>query len=177
MIKKILLGIAAIIAVFAVYVALQPADFRFERSVTVAAPAPVVFDNVNNLKKWDHWSPWAKLDPDAKVQFAGPEAGEGAAFMWSGNDKIGEGKMTVVESKPAEKVGIRLDFVKPFEATGKSEFYFKPSGNQTQVTWAFSGENNFITRAICIIVNMQGQMESTMDKGLASMKQVAEAAK
>lgn len=177
MIKKILLGIVAVIALFAAYVALLAPDVYFERTVTVAAPAPAVFQQVNNLRKWDDWSPWAKLDPNSKAEFAGPEAGAGATMMWSGNDKVGEGKMTVVESRPTEKITIRVDFMKPFEGTGKSEFYFKPAGNQTQVIWGMSGESGFIARAMCLILNMRKEMETTMDKGLASMKQVAEAGK
>lgn len=177
MIKKILLGIVAAIALFAAYVALFAPDVYFERTVTIAAPAPAVFEQVNDLRKWEAWSPWAKLDPNSKAEFSGPPAGEGTAMRWSGNDKVGEGKMTVVESKPAEKISIRVDFVKPYEGTGKSEFFFRPAGNQTQVTWGMSGESGFIARAMCLILNMRKEMETTMDKGLASMKQVAEAGK
>lgn len=177
MIKKILIGIAAVIALFAGYVAFLAPDVYFERTVTVAAPAPVVFEQVNDLRKWEAWSPWAKLDPNSKSEFSGPASGVGTAMHWSGNDKVGEGKMTVVESSPAQKIGIRVDFVKPFAGTGKSEFFFKPAGNQTQVTWGMSGETGFVARAMCLILNMRKEMETTMDKGLASMKQVAEQAK
>ena len=69
MLKKILLGLIAIIAIFAGYVALQPSDFRITRSTTVAEPPAVVFDQVNDFHKWDAWSPWAKLDPNAKAIF------------------------------------------------------------------------------------------------------------
>lgn len=177
MIKKILLGIAALIAIFAAYVAFIAPEARFERTVTIAAPAPVVFEQVNDFRKWENWSPWAKLDPNSKAEFSGPPSGEGTVMRWSGNDKVGVGKMTLVQSKPAEKINIRVDFEKPFTGTSQSEFFFKPAGNQTQVTWAMHGETGFVARAICLIMNMQKEMETTMDKGLASMKQVAEQAK
>ncbi len=177
MIKKILIGIAAVIVLFAAYIALLAPDVYFERTVTIAAPAPVVFEQVNDFRKWEAWSPWAKLDPNSKAEFSGPPAGVGTAMKWSGNDKVGEGKMTLIESKPAERINIRVDFVKPFEGTSNSQFFFKPAGNQTQVTWAITGENNFIGRAMCLVFNMQKEMQETMDKGLSSMKQVAEKAK
>jgi uncharacterized protein YndB with AHSA1/START domain len=177
MIKKILFCVITIIALFAGYVALLAPDVYFERRVTIAAPAPAVFEQVNDFRKWEAWSPWAKLDPDSKAEFSGPPAGEGTVMKWSGNDKVGEGKMTLIESKPAEKISIRVDFAKPFEGTGKSEFFFKPAGNQTQVTWGMSGENSFIGRAMCVIFNMRKEMETTMDRGLASMKRVAEMGK
>lgn len=177
MIKKILLGIVAAIGLFAAYVALLAPDVYFERTVTIAAPAPAVFEQVNDFRKWEAWSPWAKLDPNSKAEFSGPPAGEGTVMQWSGNDKVGEGMMTLIESRPAEKINIRVDFRKPFEGTSQSQFTFKPAGNQTQVTWAITGESNFIGRAMCLVFNMQREMQETMDKGLASMKQVAEAAK
>lgn len=177
MIKKILLVIVAAVALFAAYVALLAPDVYFERTVTVAAPAPVVFEQVNDFHKWENWSPWAKLDPNSKAEFSGPPAGEGTVMKWSGNEKVGVGTMTLTESKPAEKISIRVDFEKPFAGTGKSEFFFKPAGNQTQVTWGMSGESTFLARAMCVIFNMRKEMETTMDKGLASMKQVAESSK
>ncbi len=177
MIRKILAGIALVVALFAAYVALLAPDVYFERTVTIAAPAPVVFEQVNDFRKWEAWSPWAKLDPNSKAEFSGPASGAGTVMKWSGNDKVGEGKMTLVESRPAEAINIRVDFVKPFEGSSNSNFTFRPDGNQTRVTWAVTGENNFIGRAMCVLMNMRKEMETTMDQGLASMKRVAEKAK
>ena len=70
-----------------------------------------MFAQVNDLQKWDDWSPWAKLDPNAKVTFSGPQSGDGASFKWDGNDKVGAGTMTITESKPNERVATRTDFV------------------------------------------------------------------
>jgi hypothetical protein len=174
MLKKILLALAAIIVLFVIVVATQPSDFRVERTATIAAPAANVFAQVNDLHKWDAWSPWAKLDPNAKISFEGPEAGQGAAMSWAGNDKVGEGKMTVVESRPDEAVKLKVDFVKPFEGTSTSEFAFRPEGDQTAVTWAMSGHHNFIGKAFCLVMNGQKMIGDDMEKGLAQLKSVAE---
>ena len=97
MFKKILLLLLALIGAFVIYVALQPDEYRVERTVTIVAPAGEVFGNVNNLRKWEAWSPWAKLDPDAKVAFEGPEAGEGATMTWDGDDNVGAGRLCCYE--------------------------------------------------------------------------------
>jgi len=76
---------------------------------------------VNDFHKWDAWSPWAKLDPDAKTTFEGPSAGEGAVFAWAGNREIGEGRMTLTQSRPAELIQIKLDFVQPMAGTSTAE--------------------------------------------------------
>jgi uncharacterized protein YndB with AHSA1/START domain len=134
--KKIIIALVILVAAFAGVVAMQPSEFSVERTATIAAPPADVFQHVDDLHKWDAWSPWAKLDPNAKVGFEGPPAGKGSVFTWSGNDTIGEGRMTVVESRPAELVKLDVDFVKPFEGSSTSQFTFKPDGNQTAVTWS-----------------------------------------
>jgi hypothetical protein len=174
MIKKILLGIVVVIAVFIVIIALQPSEYRIERSATIVAPPAVVFAQVNDFHKWEAWSPWAKLDPSAKNTYAGPTAGTGAFFSWAGNDKVGEGRMTMLESRLNDHIQIRLDFLKPFPSTATAGFDFKPDGNQTIVTWSMTGQNNFVSKAIFLFVSMDKMLGGEFEKGLANLKIVSE---
>ena len=48
MLKKFVIALAAIVAIFVIAVALQPADFRVERTTTIAAPQVDVFAKVND---------------------------------------------------------------------------------------------------------------------------------
>jgi len=176
MLKKILIAIAAIVVVFVAVVAMQPSEFRIVRSATISAPAPAVFAQVNDFHNWEAWSPWAKLDPAAKTTFEGPSAGTGAIFRWAGNDKIGEGSMTITESRPSDLIRIKLEFLKPFAAINTTEFTFKPEGNQTAVTWSMAGKNNFIAKAVCLFMNMDKAVGGQFEKGLVNMKWVVEAA-
>src|ERR1044072_3615384 len=98
MLKKILIALLALVAIFLIVVALQPSEFHVERTANMAAPPATVFDQVNDLHKWEAWSPWAKLDPNAKITFEGPPSGKGAKFHWDGNKDIGAGNMTITES-------------------------------------------------------------------------------
>lgn len=177
MLKKILIGLAVLVALFVVVVAMQPSDFRVERGATVTAPPAEVFAQVNDLRKWDAWSPWAKLDPNAKISFEGPEAGQGAAMSWAGNDKVGEGKMTIVESRPDDAVKLKVDFVKPYEGSSNSEFGFKPEGDKTEITWTMTAHHNFLEKAMCLVMNGKKMISDDMDKGLAQMKSVIEQAR
>src|SRR5262245_66074886 len=142
----ILLGLAVVIAVFLVVVAMQTAEFRVERSGTFAAPPADVFAQVNDFHNWDAWSPWAKIDPQAKNTFEGAPAGTGAIFSWDGNNKVGAGRMTMTESRPSELIRINLEFLRPFKATNTAEFTFKPDGNGTALTWAMFGKKNFMMK-------------------------------
>lgn len=177
MFKKILLLLVVLIAGFAAYVALQPAEYSVERSATMTAPAADVFAQVNDFHNWEAWSPWAKLDPKAANSFEGPAAGAGAIFKWSGDNKVGEGMMTILESKPNELIKIKLDFKKPMEGTSVTTFTFKEEGKQTQVNWKMSGENNFVGKAMCVFNNMDKMLGGYFEQGLANLKGVVEKAK
>lgn len=175
--KKLLIALgafAALVIIFVIVVAMQPSDFRISRSATMAAPAAAIFPHVNELKKWEPWSPWMKLDPNAKSTFEGPAGGKGAVMTWAGNNEVGEGKMTILESKPNELVRFQLDFYKPMPGTSEAEFTFKPEGAGTVVTWTMTGKNNFIGRAMCLIMNMDKMVGGQFEKGLASIKAVVE---
>ncbi|PYS20811.1 MAG: polyketide cyclase [Acidobacteria bacterium] len=180
MIKKILLYgvvvIVVIIAVLCVVVALQPAHYQVERSTTINAPAAVVFAQVNDFHKWQAWSPWAKMDPNMKQTYSGPSAGNGASYSWVGNNDVGEGRMTITDSKPSEAIKIRLEFLKPFAATNATDFTFISQGSQTNVKWTMSGEKNFISKAFTIFMDMDKMVGSDFEKGLTEMKKVSEAA-
>lgn len=164
MFKKFFLVLVLFVAGFLALVAMQPSDYRVERTATIAAPADKVFSRVNNLRSWEAWSPWAKLDPAAKATFEGPQEGQGAIMKWQGNEKVGEGAMTLVESEPGQRVGVKVDFVKPFEGTSRSDFSFKPDGQGTAVTWAMSGQHNFIGKAMCLVMNGQKMLGDEIDK-------------
>lgn len=176
MLKKILIGLALLLIALGVVVALQPSDYRVERSTTIAAQPADIFPNINDFRKWEAWSPWAKLDPNAKVTFEGPEQGAGAVMTWSGNDKVGEGKQTILDSKPDDLIRTKVEFVKPFVGSTNAEFAFKPDGGATQVTWAMYGHRGFMDKAMCLVLNGTKMMSDDMDKGLANLKSVVQAA-
>jgi Polyketide cyclase / dehydrase and lipid transport len=176
MLMPILIAIAAIMVVLIIIVATRPADFRITRTATMPAPPAVVFTQENDFHKWEAWSPWAKLDPACKYSYEGPAAGTGAIFTWSGNNKVGEGRMTILESRPDDLIRIKLEFLKPFKATSTSEFTFQPQGNQTVVTWSMYGKNNFMAKAMGLIMNCDKMVGGDFEKGLASLKSIAETA-
>jgi hypothetical protein len=176
MIWKILIALVVIVVGLVAVIALQPARYRVSRSATIAAPAPVVFAQVNDFHRWAAWSPWEKIDPAMKRTYEGPPAGVGASYTWAGNGEVGEGRMTIVESRPSDLIQVKLEFVKPFAGTSVAEFTFKPEGDRTQVTWSMTGDKNFIAKAIHLVMSMDRMIGDQFDKGLAAMKTVAEAA-
>jgi len=176
MLITILIILAVIVIVFVAVVAMQPSEFRVARSSMTSAPAPAVFAQVNDFHKWEAWNPWGKIDPAMKQTYEGAPAGAGAIYSWVGNNQVGEGRMTMTESRPSDLIRIKMEFYKPFAATSTAEFTFRPAGNQTAVTWSMTGNNNFMAKAIHLFMNMDKMIGGQFEKGLASMKSIVEGA-
>lgn len=176
MLKISLLAIVGLLVVLSGVIALQPPDYQVTRSATIQAPANHVFDQINDFHKWEAWSPWGKLDPAMKVTYTGPGAGTGASYAWVGNKDVGSGRMTILESRPAEFVRIRLEFIEPFASVANTEFSLKPEGGGVAVTWLMSGEKNFLTKAMCMVQSMDKMIGPDFERGLAQLKSAAEGA-
>ncbi len=122
------------------------------------------------------WSPWAKLDPQCKVVFSGPATGVGASFSWAGNNKVGAGSMTSIASRPADLLEFRLEFLRPMKATNTARFVLQPEAGGTAVIWSMEGKNNLVGKAFGLIVDCDKMIGKDFEKGLASLKTLAEAA-
>ena len=173
LIPLIAFGVLDLVILVVVVLALRrPTAFTIERSLTIAAPPSALFALVNDFHRWEEWSPWAKLDPDAKITFSGAASGVGASHAWDGNNKVGAGKATITEVRPDAAILIRLEFFKPFAATNTAEFTFIPDGAQTRVRWAMAGKNNLICRVMGLFMDMDKMVGKEFEKGLAAMKTV-----
>jgi len=175
MLKKILVALAVVIAGLLVLVSMQPATFHLERSTVVAATPEVVFPFVNDFHQWGGWSPWDKMDPAMKRTYEGPSSGAGASYSWVGNRKVGEGRMTIAQSLPPAKVAIDIEFLKPMATRNAITFTAVPAEGGTRVTWAMDGNNNFIAKAMHLVMDMDKMVGPDFERGLASLKGLAEA--
>lgn len=173
---RILLVVVLIVVGLTVVIARRPSDFRIERTAVIAAPPAAVFAQVNDFHQWVAWNPWGKMDPTMKQTYEGALAGVGAVYTWAGNREVGEGRMTITESRPNDLIRVRLEFLKPFANTSTAEFTFRPQSDQTAVTWRMTGTNNFVAKAFHLVMNMDRMIGGQFDKGLADMKATVEAA-
>lgn len=175
MLKKIGIALFLVFVAFITLVSAQPSDFKVERSLFMQAPVARIYEQVNTHRNWVAWSPWAELDPNMKATFEGPESGVGSVHSWSGNNEVGEGKSTITESVPNERIQMRLDFVRPMESTSTVEFAFNPEPQGTLVTWSMWGKNNFIGKAFGLVMDCDQMVGEQFEKGLNQLKSVVEA--
>jgi hypothetical protein len=175
MIKLILIGLVVLVLIVVAIVAMQPANYSLVRRKSIPLPAAIVFQQVNNFHQWQ-WSPWERLDPEMKRNCQGPSAGIGAMYSWSGNMKVGEGSLTIAESRPNELIVIKQEFRKPIASTSIAEFTFKSEGNDTIVTWSMSGKNNWACKAIWFFISIEKTLGGELEKGLVNLQSQADAA-
>jgi uncharacterized protein YndB with AHSA1/START domain len=173
MLKTLLFIVAAAVALVLVIAATKPDTFRVERSIVINAPPEKVHALINDMHAFNTWNPWAKKDPGMKGSYSGPANGKGAAYAWD-SDKVGTGRMEIVDTAPASSVKIKLDFTKPFEAHNMVDFTLAPEAGATRVTWSMSGPANFISKLMQVFMSMDKMVGHDFEDGLASMKTIAE---
>lgn len=175
MLNGILGGLAVAIIVFGVVVDRQPDDFRVTRTIAIEAPTADAFARVYDLRQWNDWSPWAKLDPAALHSFDGASEGKGAAMRWdSENREVGKGSMTLMESRPDEFVQFVVELQRPVIAVNTAEFTFQREDDRTVVTWSMFGKRAFLGKAMNLLFSGDKMLGDRFEQGLANLKNLLE---
>ncbi|MDD4617084.1 MAG: SRPBCC family protein [Alphaproteobacteria bacterium] len=169
-----LAGILAILLIFSAMISMRPDVFLVKRSLALRARDDVIFDQINDLRKWENWSPWAKLDPATRRHFEGPREGVGAVLRWDGDEKTGKGSMIVTQSRPSNLIRILLEFEKPIRSTSTAEFVLVPLGDQTVLTWSMYGNLDFKSKAMGIFTNAEEFLGRRMERGLVDLRHIVE---
>lgn len=180
MIPQLALGALGAAALFYVAVSRRPGPFRVARSATIAAPAEVVFAQLEDFRAWRAWSPWEDLDPDLRRTYGGPASGAGATYHWTGNRQVGEGNMEITESEPPRRLALRIAFIRPIATSNDIEFTLTPAAGATDavtVTWTMTGDRNFMMKAFSLVMDMDTVVGRDFEKGLARLKAVSEASR
>jgi len=177
-IRKILAYTAGGIAIVVVGVlgvaATKPDVFRVARDATIKAPPEKILPLIADLRGgFSTWSPYELKDPGMKRSFTGPTSGKGAAYAWDGNGEVGSGRMEIAEATP-DKVTIKLEFTRPFEARNTVEFIIEPKADATRVTWAMQGPVPYVAKVMHVIFDMDHMVGRDFEAGLAKLKSIAE---
>lgn len=174
MLATVLLIILIALAALVGYAATKPKTFRIERSTTIDAPPQTVFDIVQDFSRTREWLPWDALDPDMKRTISTPASGVGASYAWEGNKKVGAGRQEIVATEPPRLIRVIIDFLRPMKARNTVEYTFTPQGGGTRVSWAMFGDFPLMSRIFDIFMNIDRMVGKDFEKGLASLKTVAE---
>lgn len=148
--------------------------FTVTRSTTINAAPAEIHTLVNNFHHWLAWSPWEGLDPHLERTYAGPDAGNGASYAWTGNKAAGAGTMKITGSTP-DQIDIDLAFTKPFKSEQKVTFTLAEVGaGKTMVTWRMDGSLNPLMSLVDRFKSMESMIAPDLEKGLTQLKAAAE---
>lgn len=163
--------IAVIIGILLVVVAMQPPEGHIEKSIVINASPAAVFPHVSQYKNFNVWSPWAKMDPEAKQSYEGTDGTLDARMSWEG-PKTGTGSQWIVELDPDKHVRSGMKFGGA-DDTFFNDFFLEPDGNGTRVTWTYDGSNNGLSGKAFWLV-MQPMMSGQYEEGLEELKNIVE---
>ncbi len=170
--KGIATGLLLLVLVLAVVGFFLPASVHIERSITIDRPTTLVFDLVNTLRRFNDWSPWYPRDPQAQFRYEGPESGVGAKLSWAGNNKVGSGTQTIIESQANSAIKVALEFGPKDKATATYRFVPDPSG--VNLTWGFDNDFGYKLIARYFGLMFEKWIGADYEEGLAKLKTVAE---
>lgn len=154
----------------------QPNPYEISREAVIEAPAAVIFDQINDHRKRDAWSPWDMSDPDMEKTYEGPATGEGSKYSWKGNEEVGTGSLEILESVPHSFIKSKLTFLEPFESESIIMWNLEPVEGGTRATWTIQGELPGYMFWMGE-EDMEEMMGPDFESGLAMLKTIAEGLK
>lgn len=177
---KILKVLGIIIVILAVIIVVGgmflPKTYSVSRTTLINAPDSVIYKNIADFNEFLKWNPWAKMEPTAKTTISGPIAQANHLYEWEGKE-TGSGQMKIKQVELNKMVDIELKFIKPFESLADTKFEIAPDGIGNKVTWTMSGEQNLISKWMCVFVSMDKMIGKDFEDGLKYLKEKSETGK
>src|SRR3954462_14123222 len=171
----VIAGILALaIAAVVILAATKPDVFKVQREIDIKSPASRIFPLISDFHQWTSWSPYENKDPAMRRSFSGAASGKGAIYGWEGDKNVGSGRMEIIEASEPSRIGIKLDFFKPFEGHNTAEFTMLPQGDATHVTWLMHGPTPFIGKIMHVFINMDNMVGKDFAIGLSNLKRLTE---
>lgn len=173
LLKNIVIALLTLVVVFVGVAFLLPREVTVSRQALINAPPEKVFSYVNDLRKFNEWSPWEQKDPQMKQTFTGPDAGVGQKVVWESDHKeVGSGSQEIVESTSPNHVKTALDFGDMGSAS--ATFDLEGFDGGTRITWGFATDtgNNPMMRWMGLMFD--SWVGAEYEKGLANLKALAE---
>lgn len=168
--KYILFLLLILIVGFFIYVAVQPNEYDIKRTQLINAPANVIYDNINDIKKWDAWGPWHDTDSTIVTSYSANTIGVGAKSTWTSKD--GPGNMELVNTMPFTSVDLKMQF----SDYVPSDVYWtlEEVEGGTNVTWGMKNNSNpYIFKLIAVFYGGMGKMLGVMEEdGLKNLSNV-----
>lgn len=169
-ILKIIISLAIIVALLGFF---APAETTMQRETVINAPIEEVYRTVNNIKRFNDWSPWHSLDPEnTRYEFRGPASGPGAFMSWSSdNPNVGSGSQEITASQAPNHVSLALDFGEM--GTADADYRLNTTEGGTRIIWGFTGKNEgFVAKLMGLVTPLF--LGPVYEQGLENLRNLIE---
>lgn len=170
--KNVLIGLAVVIVIALIGIYFLPSHYKIINSIEIERPVDVVYAQVADYGKWNDWSPWVEMEPDAKITIEGEPGTVGHKMTWEGK-KLGLGSITIDAVNANAGIASDLEFKKPMEATSRDFWKFESMGNKTKATWTSSGDLSYPFGRV-FGLNMDKMVGDPQRHGLDNLKKLCE---
>lgn len=152
-----------------------PASQKVEKTITINAPAAIVYEQLSRLEHFNQWSVWSRQDSAVQFSFSGTDGTVGASAAWKGDPALsGEGRIVIKSLEPGHKVVQTLQFSKPRKGKGESVFTVTEKNGLTTVAWKFEMATPRPWNIFNLFYSMDKEMGSDFEKGLFALKEITE---
>lgn len=166
-----------LLVMFMILFVALPTTFYIKKEIIINQNTSAVFEQVNNLKNWQKWSPWQENDTNMVNTYEGPEEGIGSINHFK-SESEGNGRMQIMQSDENKFINIGLFFEGMEDGenpTMETSFSFlEMSENHVQVTWTASDTIGYFSPFRLILPFMTVKLGDTFEKGLKNLKKVCE---
>ena len=152
------------------YIAVQPNSYDVYRNRTINAPVELIFNNINDYKNWEAWSPWIENDPSVQLTFPKQTSGVGGSYSWTSDD--GPGTIKTLDVSPYDSINQQMQF----DDFPPSNIYwkFKKVDNGVNVTWGMKADkiNFFMKLYSALNGGMDKMVGPDFERGLVKLDSV-----
>src|SRR5690606_27861028 len=101
-----------------------PAKQTIERTITIKAPASLVYTHISRLDHFNSWAVWNRNDSTVKNELSGEDGSIGAVSSWSGDPVLsGTGKIELTALEENKQVTQKIHFLTPRDGQAYSNFF------------------------------------------------------
>lgn len=174
--KWFLFILMLLVGIYMLLCVLGPKNLNINRSTSIKASPSMVYNQINDLKKWKSWSPWYEMDTSMVLKYGAKHEGKGGSYSWKGDPQItGSGDILITESIKNEKTAATMNF-HDYGSTSFVEFNLKPDGDKVDVEWKMEDEKDlsFALRGMMLVLGQKSILKQQFDDGLAALKVLSE---
>ncbi|WP_421753096.1 SRPBCC family protein [Croceimicrobium sp.] len=171
--KIVLFVLAGLVGLYLLISLFLPSNFDVHRTININGSKRAVFEQVNDFRNWEAWSPWLAADSTMVFKYTDDTEGEGASYSWT-SENSGNGNQQILSVSGMDTINTQINFEGMDPAYGYWNFN-EVANNRTEVTWGFHGELSFFSRIFGLL--MDGQVGNSFETGLSNIKYIVESQK